>query len=99
MVAGIGFTVSIFVTTLAFPTGDHAGHAEEAGAEVSEESEEELVQAAQDQSNSDEAKIGILVGSMIAASVGLATLAKASPRRGELLGEPPAGDETAAAGS
>ena len=98
MVAGIGFTVSIFVTTLAFPTGDH-GHSEEASGELTEASEGELAQAAQDQTNSDEAKIGILVGSMMAASMGLATLYKTCPRRRDMLGEASDESDTAEAGS
>ena len=61
-----------------------------------EESEGDALQAAEDQSNSDEAKIGILVGSMMAASMGLATLYRTCPRRGDLLGEAPVDQEVAA---
>jgi NhaA family Na+:H+ antiporter len=98
MVAGIGFTVSIFVTTLAFPTGDH-GHSEEAATELVDGNDGELLQTAQNRSNSDEAKIGILVGSMIAASMGLATLYRTCPRKRDLLGEGPEQSETAIDGA
>lgn len=52
MVAGIGFTVSLFISRLAFD----------------------------DPSVADESKIGILVGSLIAAVVGLAILSRTEPR-------------------
>ncbi|MDE0115376.1 MAG: Na+/H+ antiporter NhaA [bacterium] len=52
MVAGIGFTVSLFISRLAFD----------------------------DESVADEARIGILVGSLIAAVVGLAILSRTEPR-------------------
>jgi NhaA family Na+:H+ antiporter len=90
MVAGIGFTVSLFVTTLAFPTGDHeVAQSSDGAIEEIEEDPEELAEAAENRHNSDEAKIGILLGSMIAASVGLATLVKTCPKRRELEIEEP----------
>lgn len=52
MVAGIGFTVSLFISRLAFD----------------------------DQAVADESRIGILVGSLIAAVVGLAILSRTEPR-------------------
>ena len=52
MVAGIGFTVSLFISRLAFD----------------------------DPAVADESRIGILVGSLIAAVVGLAILSRTEPR-------------------
>ncbi len=57
-VAGVGFTVALFITELAFGGGDAA-----------------LL--------TDEAKIGVLGGSFIAAVAGAAVLNAAAPRRGE----------------
>ncbi|WP_158630242.1 Na+/H+ antiporter NhaA [Glycomyces terrestris] len=55
-VAGIGFTVALFITELAFHSGDAA-----------------LL--------TDEAKIGVLVGSVAAALIGAAIVATTAPRR------------------
>ncbi len=57
-VAGVGFTVALFITELAFGGGDA-----------------ELL--------TDEAKIGVLGGSFVAAVLGAAVLSVAAPRRGE----------------
>lgn len=57
-VAGVGFTVALFITELAFQGGDAA-----------------LL--------TDEAKLGVLGGSFIAAILGAAALGAAAPRRGE----------------
>ncbi|WP_051393641.1 Na+/H+ antiporter NhaA [Glycomyces arizonensis] len=57
-VAGIGFTVALFITELAFGGGDA-----------------ELL--------TDEAKIGVLAASLIAAVLGALVLGAAAPRRGE----------------
>lgn len=57
-VAGVGFTVALFITELAFSGGDA-----------------ELL--------TDEAKIGVLGGSLVAAILGAVVLSLAAPRRGE----------------
>jgi NhaA family Na+:H+ antiporter len=76
LAAGIGFTVSIFISGLAFGSGAHgetAAHGEEAAVATAEEvSESEHSQELQDDS-----KIGILAASMLAAGLAAIILARA----------------------
>jgi NhaA family Na+:H+ antiporter len=86
IVAGIGFTVSIFVTTLAFEGEEGAEvEAEVAAGEVVEVADDEETGAAQHADPAraaDEAKIGILAASTVAAVAGLGVLAQAAKRHG-----------------
>ena len=63
VLAGIGFTVALFITALAFPEDDG------------------VFASMAEMIASSDAKIGILVASVVAMIVGLALLSKACPRR------------------
>ena len=82
LAAGIGFTVSIFISGLAFGAGhgtetahgEEAGHGEEVAAVVGEE---EAPEAEHSKELQDDSKIGILAASLLAAGLAAIILARA----------------------
>jgi NhaA family Na+:H+ antiporter len=70
LAAGIGFTVSIFISGLAFGSGAH-------GEEAVVEGTEEVAESEHSQELQDDSKIGILVASMLAAGLAAVVLSKA----------------------
>jgi NhaA family Na+:H+ antiporter len=76
LAAGIGFTVSIFISGLAFGSGAH-GEEAAAGEEAVVETTEEVAESEHSQELQDDSKIGILAASMLAAGLAAVVLSKA----------------------
>jgi Na+/H+ antiporter NhaA len=76
LAAGIGFTVSIFISGLAFGSGGH-GETAANGEEGAVETVEEVADAEHSQELQDDSKIGILAASMLAAGLAAIILARA----------------------
>ncbi len=76
LAAGIGFTVSIFISGLAFGSGAHGEEAAH-GEEEAVESTEEVVDTERSAQLQDESKIGILAASLLAAGLAAVVLSKA----------------------
>ncbi len=76
LAAGIGFTVSIFISGLAFGSGPH-GEGAAQGEEAAVETTDEAAGIEHSRELQDDAKIGILTASMLAASLAAVVLSKA----------------------